>query len=155
LSREAQAARGRRDDAAARRLSIVAVVAVVSALVSGCAGGGFGLAKAEADPTILTGAVPPDPERIADPRKFSDEATIRNAISSANLEELNGAALSWANIDTDSRGAITAISEHRDKDVLCRRFTASRESFAGVALYRGEACVGSNGAWWMRSFKEA
>lgn len=124
-------------------------------LASGCAGGGFGLAKVEADPTILTGALPPGTDTPPGSQIVSDQATIRNAVSSADIADLRARSISWANVDTGSRGAITGVTETREGRILCRRFTASRESFEGVALYRGEACSGADGAWWMRAFDES
>ena len=83
---------------------------------------------------------------------MSDEMTIRNAVSSALVEELSPEGIGWANAETGSRGAISAITESRDSGYLCRVFTASRESFDGVRLYRGETCLGSAKLWVMKSF---
>ena len=44
--------------------------------------------------------------------------------------------------------------EVRDKSALCRTFKGSRESFDGVRLFNGEACMDSGGGWWMRKFEE-
>ena len=136
------------------RLVPVVPVASLCIAVAGC-GGGMGLRQVEADTSILTSAVAPDAALTGDPQKISDQTTIRNAVSSANLEELGGQALSWANVDTQSRGAIFEVKEVRAKSVLCRKFRTSRESFEGVALYAGETCLGRDGAWYMRSFKES
>ena len=116
-------------------------LAAVMLPLCACASGGFSLEKAEVDQTILTGDVSESGAPIADPERLSDEATIRNAVSSADIEGLGGAPLPWANAGTGSRGAITALAEHKDKGALCRRFTTSRESFDGVALYQGEVCM--------------
>jgi hypothetical protein len=66
--------------------------------------------------------------------------------------ELGGAPVPWANAGTGSRGTITGLTEYKDEGPLCRRFTTSRESFDGVALYRGEVCMVAPGAWRMESF---
>lgn len=116
-----------------------------------CASGGFSLEKAEVDHTILTGDISGAP--VADPERLSDEATIRNAVSSADIEGLGGDPLPWANAGTGSRGAITALAEHKENGSLCRRFTTSRESYDGVGLYRGEVCMAAPGAWRMHAFK--
>jgi hypothetical protein len=134
------------------RLACVVPVVALCAILAGC-GGGLGLRQVEADRSILTSAVAPDAALAGDPQAVSDQTTIRNAVSSANLEELRGQALSWANADTQSRGAIFEVREIRDNSVLCRKFRTSRESFEGVALYAGETCLGRDGAWYMRSFK--
>ncbi|MEJ6781195.1 RT0821/Lpp0805 family surface protein [Aminobacter sp. Piv2-1] len=123
--------------------------------VSACAIGGFSLEKAEVDRSILTGSVPDDPDRAADAARPSDETTIRNAVSSADIEGLNGQAIPWANAETGSRGAVSAVSESTERGVLCRRFAASRESFDGVRMFTGEICAAGAGAWQMVSFQPA
>ena len=123
-------------------------------ILSGCAAGGFGLNKAEIDPSITTGDV--RNTAPANPEQRSDEATIRNAVSSADIELLKtGAPLPWANAVTGSRGAIDSLVEEKRNDTLCRRFTTSRESFDGVALYKGEACMVAPGTWQMQEFGAA
>lgn len=117
-----------------------------------CASGGFSLEKAEVDQTILTGNVP-DAQAAVDAERVSDQATIRNAVSAADVEGLRGAALAWANPDTGSRGAISSLFEHNENGALCRRFTTSRESFDGVSLYKGEVCQAGPGAWRMMAFQ--
>jgi surface antigen len=129
-----------------------AAVLVAAALGSGCASGGL-LSKAEADPTVLTNSVG-SVRQAADAETASDQATIRNAVSSANLEEMAGG-LAWANPGTGSRGTISDVREYRESGVLCRRFTGSRESFRGIALVTGDTCLGSDGAWWVRAFAES
>jgi len=133
-----------------QRLKSLALVAFVLSL-GGCAGG-FDMKKAEVDPTILTSSVRTEAGSPADPERLSDETAIRNAVSSADLTELAGKSLPWANPATGSRGAISALVEAKDKGLLCRRFTTSRESFDGIALFTGEACMAETGAWHMAAF---
>jgi hypothetical protein len=83
----------------------------------------------------------------------SDEATIRNAVTSADIETLAGAPLPWANAETGARGQITGLSEVKGKGTLCRSFSATRESFDGIGMYKGEACMVASGAWRMRNFE--
>jgi hypothetical protein len=106
----------------------------------------------ETDASILTSSVDASYEALRNSQSISDQTTIRNAVSSANLDELGSKPLDWANAETRSRGAITNLVETRKKDVLCRAFKTSRESFDGVAVYAGEACLGRDGSWYMRSF---
>ncbi|MEQ1950979.1 RT0821/Lpp0805 family surface protein [Mesorhizobium yinganensis] len=120
--------------------------------MTGCASGGFSLSKAETDPTILTGSVGDTPAVAVSPEQVSDEATIRNAVSSADVESLKGAPIPWANADTGARGAISSLVEDKSSGTLCRRFVTSRESFDGVALYRGKACMVAPGSWRMERF---
>ncbi|NGO50926.1 RT0821/Lpp0805 family surface protein [Allomesorhizobium camelthorni] len=153
MSRAAQASGGYFLHSLRRRQGLnVALLAIMLPLCA-CASGGFSLEKAEIDQTILTGDVSQRGAPIADPERLSDEATIRNAVSSADLEGLDGMPLPWANAGTGSRGMITALAEHKDRGPLCRRFTTSRESFDGISLYQGEVCMVAPGAWRMETFK--
>jgi hypothetical protein len=116
-----------------------------------CASGGFSLEKAEVDHSILTSNVPAE-QVGTDAGRASDETTIRNAVSSADLESLAGKPVPWANPDTGSRGAIASLTEQKNDGTLCRAFTTSRESFDGVGLYKGEVCMVGAGAWRMQAF---
>jgi hypothetical protein len=124
---------------------------LVSGLLSGCAGG-FSLKQAEVDPTILTGSVASSPTVAADPNQRSDEMTIRNAVSSADVELLEGSQIPWANAETGSRGTISSLVEEKGPGTICRRFTTSRESFDGVSLFEGQACMVGPGAWRLEKF---
>jgi surface antigen len=131
-------------------------------LLSACGSSNI-LAKAEVDNSLITGSVSPVSQASAPPRATqftgaspqvaSDEATIRNAVSSADLKVLDGKGISWANPSTGSSGEISAVTEYRQDESLCRRFTTSRQSFDGVALYHGNACLDSTGAWQMMNFQ--
>lgn len=123
--------------------------------ISACGVGGFSLEKAEVDRTLLTSKVPDDANRSNDANRLSDEATIRNAVSSADVEGLQGQAIPWANSETGSRGSISALVESTGRGVLCRQFAASRESFDGVSLFKGEVCAAGAGAWQMVAFEPA
>lgn len=127
-------------------------IALALLLLGGCAAGGFSLDKAETDPTILTGAVGETSPAPVDVDQLSDENTVRNAVSSADIELMKGAPIPWANAQTGSRGAISSLVEEKVAGRLCRRFTTSRERFDGVSLYMGEACMVAPGAWTMKDF---
>ncbi|CAH2401893.1 RT0821/Lpp0805 family surface protein [Mesorhizobium escarrei] len=129
-----------------------AAIVLVALPLAACGAGGFSLEQAEVDRTILTSSTPASVLPV-DQERASDQATIRNAVSSADIQELGGQAVPWANSDTGSRGSITELAESRDNGQLCRRFTASRESFDGVALFKGEVCLAGAGAWRMQDFK--
>jgi len=118
-------------------------------LLGGCAAGG--LRQAETDSTIHTGAVNSAAGPLDAPQ-LSDQATIRNAVSAADLKAAGAAPLAWANAETGSRGAISGLVEQKQGEQLCRSFTTSRESFDGVALYAGRACMIAPGTWRMESF---
>ncbi|MDQ2632254.1 MAG: RT0821/Lpp0805 family surface protein [Pseudomonadota bacterium] len=122
------------------------------ALLSACGSGGFSLEKAEVDRTFYTSNVsaPRTPEEI---ERHSDEVTIRNAVTSADVETLAGAPLPWANVVTGARGQVTTIVETKGKGTPCRSFSATRESFDGVGMFRGKACMVVSGVWRMESFE--
>jgi surface antigen len=132
-----------------------AVLACLVALPLAACAGGFDLDKAGVDDTLTTGAVATDARTRPDVMQVSDEATIRNAVSSADLAAISESGLPWANVDTGSRGAITDLVEYDKKGLLCRKFNASRESFNGVRLYSGDACRAGDGSWRMLAFVES
>lgn len=140
----------------------LALVLAAPVLLSACGSSNI-LAKAEVDRSLVTGSVSPASRKPAtpqdspfpslSPQAISDEATVRNAVSSANLKALDGKDISWANPATGSSGEISGVTEYKENDILCRRFTTSRQSFDGVALYHGDACLDSTGAWRMMTFQ--
>jgi surface antigen len=119
-------------------------------ILSGCGLSGNAMKKAEADPAIVTGSVANT--AATDQDAISDIATIRNAVSSANLEASAGQPLSWANQDTGSRGQVTSIAEANQDGRVCRKFETSRESFEGIALFAGRTCLNDDGQWSVMSF---
>jgi surface antigen len=120
-------------------------------VLGGCGAGGFSLEQADVDRSVVTSSIPATPPS-GDANLVADQATIRNAVSSADVEALVGKDISWANSETGSRGAIMQLSEDKTGGQLCRHFTATRESFDGVALFKGEACMVGYGAWRMQAF---
>lgn len=124
---------------------------LMAAMLGGCAAGGFDLDKAAVDPSIVTGGLAADVAPATQTQKL-DEATIRNAVSSADPDQLKGGPVRWVNTQTGSRGAINSLVEEKQPGGLCRRFTTSRESFDGVALYKGEVCMVAPGAWRLQGF---
>jgi hypothetical protein len=138
--------------AGASRVSICLLAGV---LVSGCAARGLGLDQLAADPTLITGSTAKQAQPQAPDRTVtSDAMTVRNAVASADLRALAPGGLGWANAETGSRGAVTNLVEHKDRGVLCRRFTTTRESFDGVALYRGESCLAGSSLWAVTAFEK-
>jgi surface antigen len=119
-------------------------------LLSACGVSGNAMKKAETDPAIVTGSVANG--AATDQDAISDIATIRNAVSSANLEASGGQPLSWANQDTGSRGQVTSIAEANQDGRVCRKFQTSRESFEGISLFTGRTCLNDDGQWSVMSF---
>ena len=109
--------------------------------------------QAEVDRSLYTSDIPAGAKQPLDAGRISDEATIRNAVSSADIESLGGVAVPWANSETGARGSITELAEYKDNSLLCRRFTTTRESFDGVSLFKGEACMAGAGTWRMQTFE--
>lgn len=122
--------------------------------LAACAGG-IDLRKAEVDDMLTTSAVSTNSAAVRDTTQVSDETTVRNAVSSADLDVVARQGLPWANADTGSRGTITDLVEYRRKGLLCRKFNVSRESYNGVALFAGEACQAGDGAWRMLAFDQS
>jgi hypothetical protein len=120
--------------------------------LSACATGALDVSESDVDQAAQTGSLPASGQP-ADPTRASDETIIRNAVSAADPEQAKIEPLAWANAETGSRGAISDMMEKEEGGLLCRQFTASRESFDGVALYAGDACKGDRGVWYLRDFK--
>ncbi|RWD73417.1 RT0821/Lpp0805 family surface protein [Mesorhizobium sp.] len=139
--------------------SVIASASAKAALLTlalplaACGAGGFSLQKAEVDRSIITASAPSSPAAPTVSDQDSDQTTIGNAVSSADIKELGGQTVPWANAGTGSRGAITELVELKDGGLTCRRFSATRESFDGVALYKGELCLAEAGGWRMQEFK--
>ncbi|MBZ9894847.1 MULTISPECIES: RT0821/Lpp0805 family surface protein [unclassified Mesorhizobium] len=151
MSRIAQAFDSRQGSLFASASAKAAIVMIALPLAA-CGAGGFSLQKAEVDRSILTGSISA-PAASADSDRDSDQTTIGNAVSSADIEQLGGQAVPWANAGTGSRGSITELAELKDGGQTCRRFKASRESFDGVAMFAGELCLASAGGWRMQDFR--
>jgi hypothetical protein len=152
LSRIAQVFDSRQWSAIASASVKAAVVALTFPLAA-CGAGGFSLQKAEVDRSIITSSASPAPAQPATGDTDSDQTTIGNAVSSADIQELGGQAVPWANAGTGSRGSITELAELKDGGLTCRSFTATRESFDGVAMYKGQLCMAGTGGWRMQQFK--
>lgn len=124
----------------------------LAVVLAGCAGG-IDLRKAAVDEGIVTGSVAPaalQPNDIL----LSDQFTIRDAVSSADPASVRKSGLAWANDRTGSRGSVIALVETVRKDMPCRRFVTSRESFDGVKRYTGEICRVVGDLWQVSSFQE-
>ncbi|HEY5818448.1 MAG TPA: RT0821/Lpp0805 family surface protein [Mesorhizobium sp.] len=121
-------------------------------VLAGCGAGTAPMQQAATDPAIV-GSISPQTEASGDVQKVSDEVTIRNAVSSVDIAQMPADQIGWANADTGSRGAISALVESKEDGLLCRKFTTTRESFDGVALYQGKTCMAGPGQWQMLAFR--
>jgi hypothetical protein len=118
----------------------------------GCGAGGFSLEQADIDRSVVTSSVSA-PSSGSESDITADQTTIRNAVSSADIEEQAGRPLAWANPETGARGTITEMAETKQKGRLCRSFGGSRESFDGVSLFTGQACMAGPDLWRIEAFK--
>lgn len=119
-------------------------------LLAGC-GGGYSMSKAADENAGVTTASVAAP--APDTQMVSDQSTIRNAVSQADLSTMDRTGMSWTNDETGSRGSISSISEYAESGATCRKFVVSRESYSGVNLYDGDACLVNGRDWKLRAFK--
>lgn len=90
------------------------------------------------------------------PETVSDEMTVSNAVTSADVSKLAGKPLPWANASTGSAGVITAIAEQTGgANTVCRTFQTTRHSYRGIASFSGQTCLRDDGRWQLLSFQEA
>ena len=128
----------------------MAVVAVtVSAVaLSGCMSGLDLFSGSKVDSTIRTNTV-----ANGNVERLSDEATVRNAVSSADLARGGGSPIPWANSASGSAGVISTIAENRDgAGRTCRDFVTTKHSYQGIANYSGRTCLANSGEWLLLAF---
>ncbi|TGV75498.1 hypothetical protein EN792_055380, partial [Mesorhizobium sp. M00.F.Ca.ET.149.01.1.1] len=83
--------------------SVIASASAKAALLTlafplaACGAGGFSLQKAEVDRSIVTSSAQSSPAAPAASDQDSDQTTIGNAVSSADIKELGGQTVPWAN----------------------------------------------------------
>lgn len=133
-------------------MKAISLVSLLIVALSGCVISGGG-EEDMVDRTIATGSVTPDATRPS-PDQLSDQRTVRNAVSAADIHAPAAQPIAWANADTGASGVVTAIREKRAGDVICRQFRTSRQRFDGVALYDGETCTKGEGEWTLTRFSE-
>lgn len=122
---------------------------MITLSLSGCMGAGLDLADtANVDKSVSTGSVP----GAIYGDSLSDEVTVRNAVSSADVAKTSGNPIPWANSSSGSAGVISSIEEDRSTGQICRRFTTTRHSYQGIAKFDGNTCLLGNGEWYLTSF---
>ncbi|WP_313615870.1 RT0821/Lpp0805 family surface protein [Agrobacterium sp.] len=104
----------------------------------------------KADSSLSTGSVSGTSRSNAQ----TDDVTVRNAVTSADLSKLSNSPLPWANTTTGSAGVITAIREDSTSGFLCRNFDTTRHSYEGIASYSGQTCLSETGEWLMTRFNQ-
>ncbi|HEX2018500.1 MAG TPA: RT0821/Lpp0805 family surface protein [Aurantimonas sp.] len=126
---------------------------VLSLGMGGCVVSGPGMGGM-VDAELVTGSISRPDAASPNPDMASDERTVRNAVSAADIDG-GESRHAWANPQTGANGVVTAIRESRDGSRICRSFQTSRQRFDGIALYHGEACTVGEGEWALVSFNEA
>ncbi|MBD9371295.1 hypothetical protein IB238_01400 [Rhizobium sp. ARZ01] len=130
------------------RRSRIALLALCLAPLSGCMSGLDFASEMSVDKAVKTSAVPG-----ARLDNTSDAVTVRNAVSSADLDRNAGNPIPWANTVSGSAGVVSSVSELNDEaGRTCRDFTTTLHSYSGVANYDGRTCVGGDGIWALTRF---
>ncbi|MGA1800907.1 RT0821/Lpp0805 family surface protein [Rhizobium sp. HT1-10] len=133
-----------------KRGMIAATVMVLLSL-TGCTTGGMDLfSSTKVDRSVTTSAVP---KPASAPDTVSDEVTVRNAVTSADLSKLKGQPLAWANASTGSAGVIDTIVENNATGQVCRQFRTTRHAYDGIANFYGKACLVGDNDWQVLAFQ--
>jgi len=125
------------------KTGILALASVALLCLAGCVSGGtdvISTAKVDGTGAIVS---------------VSDETTVRDAVSSAELIKIQGQPLPWANASTGSAGVIDTIVENTALGALCRQFHTTRHAYNGISNYYGRACLVDGGNWQLLSFRPA
>jgi hypothetical protein len=102
------------------------------------------------DTTVKTSSVP-----VSGGERSSDETTVRNAVSSADLGKTAGNPIPWANAASGSAGIINTIAESQDAaGRKCRDFVTTRHSYQGIANFSGRTCMVNSGEWMLLNFDQ-
>ncbi|MBZ9789438.1 hypothetical protein K9B32_04730 [Rhizobium sp. 3T7] len=134
-----------------RRSAAFCIVGAAVLSLSGCISSGLDLfSSSKVDRSVATGTVP-QPAPTSD--SISDEMTVGNAVTSADIQRLEGRPLPWANASTGSAGVIDTIVENTDSGKVCRQFRTSRHSYVGIANFYGKTCLVGGGNWQLMSFQ--
>jgi len=134
-----------------RRSADLCVVGTAVFSLSGCVSSGLDLfSSSKVDRSVATGTVP-QPAPTSD--SISDEMTVGNAVTSADIQRLEGRPLPWANASTGSAGVIDTIVENTDSGQVCRQFRTTRHSYVGIAKFYGKTCLVGGGNWQLMSFQ--
>ncbi|RWX77211.1 hypothetical protein EPK99_16330 [Neorhizobium lilium] len=138
----------RRTKPSSIRSLALAAVAMSAFSMTGCTSSMdlFGSDKVD---RISTGAVPGKTNSAG---AVSDEATVRNAVTSADLSKVATAPVPWANTATGSAGVVSSIREDKGQGHVCRAFTTTRHSYEGIAMFSGQACLTDSGEWLLTAF---
>ena len=124
-------------------------IAAVVLPMAGCTSSLDVLGSSKVDRSLSTGAVP---TAARSETSLSDEATVRNAVTSADLAKVGANPLPWANAATGSAGVVSTIREDHAQGRVCRDFKTTRHSYEGIAMFAGTACLTGTGDWMLTAF---
>ncbi|QFY59276.1 hypothetical protein FZ934_01760 [Rhizobium grahamii] len=134
-----------------RQCAAFCIVGLAMLSLPGCMAGGLDMfSSSKVDRSVATGTVP-QPSPTSD--SLSDEMTVGNAVTSADIQRLEGRPLPWANASTGSAGVIDTIVENSDSGQVCRQFRTTRHSYVGIAKFYGKTCLVGGGNWQLLSFQ--
>ncbi|MBN9054113.1 hypothetical protein JQ506_04005 [Shinella sp. PSBB067] len=131
-----------------RSLALVAVM-MSGVVLSGCMSGlDLFSSDSNVDKTVRTSTV-----SNGNADRLTDEITVRNAVSSADLTRTAGGPIPWANSASGSAGVISRIAENQDSvGRPCRDFVTTKHSYQGIASFTGRTCMGNTGEWMLLAF---
>jgi hypothetical protein len=131
-------------------MTVLAIIALLC--LTSCVSGGMDLlSRAKVDRTSTSGAVPQAPVTT---NSMSDETSVQNAVTSADLSKTEGQLLPWANAATGSVGVIEMIVEQSDSGLICRQFRTTRHAYDGIARFDGKTCMIDSGNWKLVNFRQ-
>lgn len=137
---------------AARGIVPLCLAAVLTATLSGCTSTGLDLfGSTKPDRSISTNTIAATGKTS---ETISDEVTVQNAVTSADVGKIGKNPIPWANASTGSAGVITTVMEDTTTGTHCRQFRTTRHSYMGIARFMGRTCMESNGNWQLLSFQE-
>jgi hypothetical protein len=131
------------------RVAHMLVLGMVGITTASCTSSLDLFSGAKPDRSVSTSAVATS---LDTGNSLSDEATVRNAVTSADLAKIGQAPLPWANAATGSAGVVSTIREARNAGHVCRDFKTTRHSYEGIAMFSGQACMTGSGDWLLTAF---
>jgi len=133
------------NNSAIGRIGNVAVAAIVSLSLVGCAVGKT-MDQLASEPELVTGSVNEVVEAEGvDP---TDAEAIKLTVADAQDSSAESNLLAWSNPETGNSGTITAIDKYiGTHGQSCKKFRTTVDSFMGISLYKGETCELKTGFW--------
>lgn len=131
----------------ARGLGVFAVM-MSGVTLTGCMSGLDLFSDSKVDTSLRTSTI-----SNGNAERLTDEITVRNAVSSADLARAGGSPIPWANSASGSAGVISTIAENRDTaGRTCRDFVTTKHSYQGIANFTGRTCMSNSGEWLLLAF---